>query len=214
MLPGRLPASAPGVCTAFQLRSDPVCTGPRGLCSARRLGGGIKELSIDTEPLQQPEIVPSATKHQRGPQGKQNGSTGHEQRATGTALSHSQSPQADSACFCYIPQAKPAANPTSLGVQLKTAAQNTRTTTPEFPDPQESKKTLRTDVGPSPRLPTLLLFLGRGSGGFHAEHGLEARGSPVNPLTAFVILQRGECNAHSICCKSCLGKGRRARKRP
>lgn len=40
MLPGRPPASAPGVCTAFQLRSDPVCTGPRGLCSARRLGGG------------------------------------------------------------------------------------------------------------------------------------------------------------------------------
>lgn len=59
-----------------------------------------------------------------------------------------------------------------------------------------------TDIGTCPCLSTLLLFLGGGCGSFHAEHGLEARGTPVNPLTAFVVLQQGESNTHSTYGKS------------
>lgn len=60
-----------------------------------------------------------------------------------------------------------------------------------FQDTQK-KKVPQTDIGASPRLSALFLLLGGGRGGFHAEHGLEARGAAVNPLAAFVVLRQGE----------------------
>lgn len=75
-LPARPPASAPGVCTASQLQSDPVCTAPRGLCSAQRLGGGTKELSIDPGSSQQPGRPTSHRTLMRSPR-RVAQSTGH-----------------------------------------------------------------------------------------------------------------------------------------
>lgn len=78
----------------------------------------------------------------------------------------------------------------------------------KFQDTQK-KKVPRTDIGASPRLSALFLLLGGGCGGFHAEHGLEARGAAVNPLAAFVILRQREENAHGTRGQSLPGQDAR-----
>lgn len=81
------------------------------------------------------------------------------------------------------PRPKPKPNQTHLPRQAPISSR--------FQDTQK-KKVPRTDIGASPRLSALFLLLGGGRGGFHAEHGLEARGAAVNPLAAFVVLRQGE----------------------
>lgn len=99
-------------------------------------------------------------------------------------------------CFCYIlmPVDKALCRSHTPGVLLKKkeAKQENGQKCPQCIRSNSRTHIKHTDIGTSSCLSTLLLFLGRGCGSFHAKHGLEACGTPVNPLTAFVILQKGE----------------------